>query len=311
MKKLMLLIGIFCVSLNFALAVDLTVTATAAVSPPGNNGMLLIEIDPSNAPPFSVTITGPGLNITQNISNFSLSKNNLSPGMYCVKVVMSQTGCEANACAEVMNCHVSGASYLCSIIADPCCRDVMFVGGNPSAYSSNGTPTNFTFEAHHALSEADFSLIADRVLNQSLATTAQIVQSGASPYDIESQNEYEGDDMFVYKFNLRGELLWAYHRQPKETQDRGEANFSAPGNGRIQVFPNPAADDIMLLFPANRYGSVALMDLNGRQISMNSLDAEASQMQLDVSSLTAGIYLLRFQSPGSESAYAKFVKHCN
>lgn len=293
-------------------AADITVTATHVVSPPGNNGALHVEIDASITDmPFVITITNAlGVVTTQTINSHTFNYGNLPTGNYCVNVA-TQSGCEATACVTIIRCKKFGSSYMCSIVAEGCCKEALIVTGDPSAYI-NAMPSNFNFEAHYPPVFAGFDMIQDDVFAQSLAIAQEIVAYGASPYDIPEQNEIETDAMFVFKFDSSGHIIWAYHRYAApESFQRADAVFRQPGSGpeaAISVYPNPANDMVNVVFQPGIFHSVTLTGLTGRQITTERIGTPDESLQINIADLPAGAYMLQFNHIDGTTTVSRFVK---
>lgn len=81
---------------------------------------------------------------------------------------------------------------------------------------------------------------------------------------------------------------------------------SAPVKFELQ--PNPANSRVSLVFNAPISGGQAeIIDLNGKKCLEIQSDS-ADRLELDVSGLPAGLYLVRFTQPGKEPAVEKFIK---
>lgn len=75
----------------------------------------------------------------------------------------------------------------------------------------------------------------------------------------------------------------------------------------IVLFPNPAKDFITLKLPEwLQYSTVDILNIQGRKI--NTFVVNHNRAQVDVSSLSSGIYLVRIQSDKTYTM-KKFVKH--
>ena len=73
----------------------------------------------------------------------------------------------------------------------------------------------------------------------------------------------------------------------------------------ISVSPNPANDKTCVFGPASLSGELAVMDIRGRQLM--KLPVTAGKTEIDLRSLTPGVYLIKLIS-GERSAAVKFVK---
>lgn len=61
----------------------------------------------------------------------------------------------------------------------------------------------------------------------------------------------------------------------------------------IVIYPNPAADLVMLSFPELKTGRVEITDVNGRIVNLDMINN-----QIDISSLSVGFYVVRFEDNG-------------
>ena len=78
----------------------------------------------------------------------------------------------------------------------------------------------------------------------------------------------------------------------------------------IRTYPNPAKDQLIveLPFPLAEIKTSSISDTRGQRLQINSHQAAGDrQLQLDVSSLRAGLYLLRMEA-ASGSCLIKFIK---
>ena len=74
----------------------------------------------------------------------------------------------------------------------------------------------------------------------------------------------------------------------------------------ISVYPNPAKDYIVVEFPENTIGTLALFDLNGKIFINQSVNC--SSTTINTSSLSAGTYILRLVQDGVASDGLKIMK---
>lgn len=81
----------------------------------------------------------------------------------------------------------------------------------------------------------------------------------------------------------------------------------APDAAHLSAWPNPAADELNLSAPLNGGATrLSISDATGR-ILLTGTSAGGGALQVDVSTLPAGVYLLRLEQAG-EVAVARFVK---
>ncbi len=75
-----------------------------------------------------------------------------------------------------------------------------------------------------------------------------------------------------------------------------------PGAG-VQLHPNPSKDLLNVTWDKLEVNALKVVDLNGKQLLEQRIDPETNALELDISSLPAGIYLLELSG-----AYEKVVK---
>jgi len=76
-------------------------------------------------------------------------------------------------------------------------------------------------------------------------------------------------------------------------------NFSL-GNEEVKAWPNPVEKILNLSFPAGKYQSLRLIEMNGRKLQEHTLNKTQTQAALDLSSYPKGVYLLELNdSSGS------------
>jgi hypothetical protein len=83
--------------------------------------------------------------------------------------------------------------------------------------------------------------------------------------------------------------------------------------GQVTLFPNPASNEITLMFPVQSAisGNTALsiMDMTGREILKSSTMVKpGTQFSINVSSFSSGIYFVRLQGRNQAPQTCKFVK---
>ncbi len=104
---------------------------------------------------------------------------------------------------------------------------------------------------------------------------------------------YIGLDTFYYTSSVNG--------SPSSSPGMTRVKVVAPtglvevAEGQIRVYPNPAKDNLHIINAGSAYANVAIYDMLGNLIKT---DAVTSNMTIDVSSFTEGIYIIRFA--GSE-----------
>lgn len=66
-----------------------------------------------------------------------------------------------------------------------------------------------------------------------------------------------------------------------------------PGEGRINIFPNPGKGMVTIDYPEN-FTSYELFDIHGNRLICNSIDPQLSTHKFDFSFLPSGMYMIRF-----------------
>ncbi len=76
----------------------------------------------------------------------------------------------------------------------------------------------------------------------------------------------------------------------------------------IQVYPNPASDVLYIIHDSqNQLKELSLFDITGRQV-LNQKDVRGGSIQLNISGLQPGTYLLKLQYSNAEPGYRKIIK---
>lgn len=247
MQKAICILFFFLVSFQTLLAADVTVTATAAVNG-GANGELFIHVDNSVTEfPLNLTVTYPnGFVQTVVLNNYTYLITGLSAGIYTIQVT-NASACLLTLDIEIPNCKLlSGtSSYLCSVIATVCCKELFLTGGE-GGFDSNTALNSMTFNAYSSLSTEQFNTIATTVHQTALGIASDVINNGITPYDIIEQNELATNAPLVMKFSESGSLIWVWHDYSKNSvSDYRDAEYSlmskVPSQDGVRVFPNPAS----------------------------------------------------------------------
>ncbi|MBK8950603.1 MAG: T9SS type A sorting domain-containing protein [Flavobacteriales bacterium] len=77
---------------------------------------------------------------------------------------------------------------------------------------------------------------------------------------------------------------------------------------RAAVFPNPAADVLMLQVDGGTPTAVEVLDMQGRPLPVTGTAPRSAPMQLDVAALPAGLYLVRVHSDDGRTGQARWMK---
>jgi hypothetical protein len=78
--------------------------------------------------------------------------------------------------------------------------------------------------------------------------------------------------------------------------------------GKVTVYPNPATSSITVTHDQVKgNGTIEIVGIDGRRISSQQLELNATQTVIDVTKLTSGSYLIVLTN-GNEKSNIKFVK---
>ena len=93
---------------------------------------------------------------------------------------------------------------------------------------------------------------------------------------------------------------WSSDAQDWEKISKGYYFYSNSGsssiediNSNISIYPNPADDQIMLQMESNDYSSLVVRNITGQILMQEQIND--TQMQLDISALESGLYLIELQ----------------
>lgn len=104
--------------------------------------------------------------------------------------------------------------------------------------------------------------------------------------------------------NTNGSVFWAVDNF---TVSSATASVDSVDSNTFRVFPNPANDMININSENHAIDNISIMDINGREV-INSSFENINHTKIDISNLTAGIYLLNITS-GSSSVTQKLIKN--
>jgi hypothetical protein len=125
----------------------------------------------------------------------------------------------------------------------------------------------------------------------------------------------------VSDFSASNELfeLCAFVSDPSHLYDRNELNDISCGSAfftsvsefeasRFTIYPNPTKDWLNLEFEnGNAPAKIKILDLSGRMVSEITPDIENGKLRIDVSTLTAGVYLMQVAFSGKSVSIEKIV----
>ena len=123
------------------------------------------------------------------------------------------------------------------------------------------------------------------------------------PYDVSGaallRESNFGPAWYYYFYDIKIELESLECASPRvaveATVDMDSGVFSIAENENISVFPNPTSDIINIQIEAGHHFQYRLMDMTGKVLRQNEIDAQAQQQrqQLDVQNLAKGMYWLQ------------------
>jgi WD40 repeat protein len=107
--------------------------------------------------------------------------------------------------------------------------------------------------------------------------------------------------------NANGETRGQVNDEGKTTQ-LPTGIFSTPTTATPNVYPNPAASSLFIALDGEQNGDVTIkvMDLQGKQMLVSTTSV-ASNVEINVNSLPAGVYILNIETNGVLQI-ARFVK---
>lgn len=266
---------------------DLNVTAYHVLG--STLGSLSITVSSAFTPPFTLVVTGPGgyvLSTTISTNTFSIP--GLPTGEYCVSIT-NQDGCVASVCIKIKQCKTfvfHGTSFIsCFEEAPTEDPSVLYARGRRLSGSAG-------FEFNLLLQEQISDIETMAILNAIDLNKAIIEQYGYSPYDIDYQNEVDGEGYdYVYKMNTDGSIIWVYHnanieaRSHRSSYKETEVSFS--------VSPNLTSDFIQVTFNDVDFRNYALSVTNftGQTIVPN-ITPTSQVFNINTNDWPSGMYLL-------------------
>lgn len=278
---------------------DLNVTAYHVLG--SSPGSLSITISSAFTPPFTMTVSGSGgytLNTTLNTNTFSIP--GLSSGEYCVSIT-NQDGCVASLCIKIKQCKTfvfHGTSFISCFEEAPTEDPSVLYARGSHLSGSAGFEFNLLFKEQIS----DVETMA--ILNAIDLNTAMIKQDGYSPYDIDYQDEVDGEGYdYVYKMNTDASIIWVYHNSNIETRSH---RSSYEGTGvPFSVSPNPTSNFIQVTFNDGDFRNYALSvtDLAGQTVIPN-ITPTGKDFNINTNDWQSGMYLLRI----SAEKFQKTVK---
>jgi hypothetical protein len=123
----------------------------------------------------------------------------------------------------------------------------------------------------------------------------------------------------VGNFTLGGKVQGYYNNQNNQNTyyngftmlrlAEGTLNVEDPSiNDKVRVYPNPF-NDVVTVTTSTSIESIELYDLNGRLLERPNFTLENKEIQIDLSRVTKGVYLLTMISKDNSSTTTKVVKN--
>lgn len=300
MKKIILLV-IAIANFYVVMASDIVVTATAATS--GNNGELLVEIDPSIIDfPFQLSIVYPGgytFNTALNTHSYTLT--GLAPGQYTVHLTTASE-CTSTVKVLLLRCRIWGSSYMCFFPSEPSPMKEMFLVGNTDGLlGAEIDASQLVYDLYYHSSEAPSPSLSDSIHEAGIEIVEKVIEQGSTEYDVFYQDEIETDAMFVMKFDQYGNIVWVYHKYSEIDNQEGfnerENSIQNGQDGFERVFPNPASHAAKYKFFCNSADTAKILwtDMLGREIKRELIPVSIGYNTYQIEGLEAipnGLYFL-------------------
>lgn len=285
-------------------------TATATLNWTAVSGALNYDVDykPNSSGTWINAITG-SVGTSVNLSGLTSGtlydwriKTNCSGGgsAYATSQFTTvSTGC-ANPLDNSTNGTISGAATI------PFNTDVT------GTISPSGDIDNYKFVITNSgsitISLGTLPADYDLVLLNSAGSQLAISQAGGTSSESLSGTISPGTYYVqVYGYNGANSATSCYTlRVQLGTASRG-TDLSATGSPKALVYPNPATNIVNITLPGVKGKSyVSLFDVNGHPVLRR--EVSAANTQLDISSLPAGVYIMKIQNGISEVNTTKIIK---
>jgi hypothetical protein len=127
-------------------------------------------------------------------------------------------------------------------------------------------------------------------------------------YYVKSYSETDSSYYKLYFTGFSGSMGGGIYTFMQEEMILG-VSTGAPGEvQKLQVYPNPAADRINVVFDLEGRSDIDIIDMTGRLVHTTHYDASGfTNLSLDVSSLNPGVFFIRV-SAEDESNVLRFIK---
>lgn len=133
--------------------------------------------------------------------------------------------------------------------------------------------------------------------------TMSVCESAYSIYDLTTGDALTNINFFTADFGI-GTCEYTNGNLTQETLSIEQVNQVI---GSTRVFPNPlvSGNNIHLVFNSHVQGTASIIDITGKKVLNIEID-NLTRKQIDVSSLTNGVYLLQIEA-GSSTITKKLV----
>ena len=207
---------------------DIAIEATPTTNTSGNNGKLVITIDPtSTTAPYRISITGPSqYAYSVTTSNTTITLTGLRYGDYS-GTISGNNCCTARFVARVIKCSMSpvtggGQAYMCDEVAEP--------GGDVKKFFATGSTSNtalppalnYTFQVFHSMPSYLYDQLSPGIQQTMISIINDLIQTNYSKYEVLQQDEFDSEAPYVFAFNADGSLIWVYRNLPARDRGKGE-----------------------------------------------------------------------------------------
>jgi phosphatidylserine/phosphatidylglycerophosphate/cardiolipin synthase-like enzyme len=148
---------------------------------------------------------------------------------------------------------------------------------------------------HHKFMVVDNGLSSASVLN------------GSHNWSNAANNKNDENTLVIYNEEVANQYYQAFYYRFKQNQTNGIATGSF--SREVKLYPNPAQDNLTLELSAGKaaQASVSIFGMDGKVVmqEQHQLFSGSTQLRLDISSLTAGVYMLQINT--AEGSYVNRI----
>jgi subtilisin-like proprotein convertase family protein len=106
---------------------------------------------------------------------------------------------------------------------------------------------------------------------------------------------------------IRNRVIFMDNNLPGNCIISGTANGSASSGPLLNVYPNPARDEVTIAHPDAQAAIIRLLDVTGRTVR-GVPSNRSGQTVIEVADLPDGMYLVTLEAPGMTTTHCRFVK---